>query len=544
MIIRKNLLNRQSGIVKQALKISKEMASISEEILRVTALEQGGNEKLYEVFKEKLEDVEYITVLNMEGTSLVHTNPFREGIVFSDDVARKGIQSTQPIVQIYHRDTGEVVIDAASPIKINGERLYTLRVGMIKVENHLMAKNFTTTLIPIFLAMLVIYTGGMSKASFWMGGAIGIVTAFIATYYFVKSQEKVMHAVQKGMKKVVNGDLTLQEKNQRRDAVGQLLFETNKLSKGLNTLVEKLLDIGSQVTKSSSEQEIATDEVQRGTESIAASIEEVSAGAQQQVAAMEEVSEFIQRVSNNMQQLAESMKAAIVSGEEGMLKGQKGNNSIVSSIQQMEAIQTSFEVSAQVLRDLEEKSQKIGNIIHAITSIAEQTNLLALNAAIEAARAGEHGRGFAVVAEEVRKLAEDSSHSAQEIMKIISETQEKTKEAVSTMEVGSQEVKKGSIVIRETGESIGEIIDALEGITEQMKQNGQLTLALKEASSELEEKTIAVNEATQNTSEAMQDIAATIEEQSAMSEEIAHNANLLAEASKSLQGILKRFRIK
>ncbi|AOY77617.1 methyl-accepting chemotaxis protein [Clostridium formicaceticum] len=543
MAIRKGSLNQQSGIARQALRISKEMAAIAEEILTLTPLDQGGSEKLYKAFQKQLEDVEYILISNMEGVSLVHTNPFREGMVFFDDVARRGIESNESVVQVYYRDTGEIVIDAASPIRIKGERLYTLRVGVIKIENNLILKSMIMTIVPLILTMLVTYAGGMSSTSLFVGGVTGVVAASITAYSFVKNQRKIIHAVQKGMKKVVNGDMTFHQENQRKDALGQLLSETNKLSRGLNMLVGKLLDMGYQVAKSASEQEIATDEVQKGTESIAASIEEISAGAQEQVAAMEEVSEFIQRVSINMQQLAGSMKTAMISGEEGMLKGQKGNRAIVSSIQQMEVIQASFQASTYVLKDLEEKSQKIGDIIHTITSIAEQTNLLALNAAIEAARAGEYGRGFAVVAEEVRKLAEDSSHSAQEIMKIITETQEKTKEAVAAMEAGSQEVEKGSLVIGETGESIKEILDSLERITEQMKQNGELTLALNEASFELEKKTAAVNEATQTTSEAMQDIAATIEEQSAMSEEIAHNANLLAEVSRSMQALLKHFRI-
>jgi methyl-accepting chemotaxis protein len=533
----------QSGVAKTALKISKEMARMSEEILSITPMDQGGSEKLNALYKKQLEQVEYIVVMDMEGIGVVHTNPFRENNLFSDEVARKGIASNESIVQVYHRNTGEVLMDAASPVRVNGNRLYTLRVGVIKIEEKILLKNMAITLIPLLLALLIVYIGGMSKSSLLIGAVIGIGAGVLAAFYSKKTQEKILYAVQNGMKSVGNGDLTFHEENNRRDALGQLLFEVNKLSSGFNLLVGKLLDIASQVAKSSTEQETATDEVQKATENIAATVEEVSAGAQEQVAAMEEVSGFMQKIAGNMSQLAESMKIAMRSGEEGMAKGKKGNESIESSIKQMGAIQASFESTTRVLKNLEEKSQKIGNIIHTITNIAEQTNLLALNAAIEAARAGEHGRGFAVVAEEVRKLAEDSSHSAQEIMKIITETQEKTKEAVTTMEKGSGEVEKGSVVIKETGESIKEILESLNAITNQMKENGKLTLELNDASSELEKKTSAVNDAAQTTSEAMQDIAATIEEQSAMSEEIAQNANILAGASKSLQMLLQRFKI-
>lgn len=542
-MVAKASLNLRSKIARQTLSISKEMARITAEILTETPLDQGGREKLYEIFKNNLEQVEYILVSNMEGLSLIHTNPFREGMVFFDDVARKGIQSNEPVVQVYHRNTGEVLVDAASPVRIKGKRSHTVRVGIVKIEDSLMLRNFTTILISPILTLAVIYIGGMSQTSFFTGGVVGIITAFIAAYSSKKSQEKILNAVEKGMKRVGSGDLTFHEKNTRQDVLGQLLYETNKLSMGFNTLVGKLIDIASQVAKSSSEQETSTEEVQKATENIAATIQEVSAGAQEQVASMEEVSEFMRRISKDMHQLTESMKMAMNSGEEGMIKGQKGNASIESSIGQMEVIRQFFESSTNVMRDLEKKSQKIGDIIHTITGIAEQTNLLALNAAIEAARAGDHGRGFAVVAEEVKKLAEDSSHSALEIMKIITETQKKTKEAVAAMEVGSQEVEKGSTVIEETGESIREILNSLETITGQMKENGELTLALNDASFQLEKETTAVNDAAKTTSLAMQDIAATIEEQSAMSEEIAQNANLLAEASENLRKLLQRFKI-
>ena len=143
---------------------------------------------------------------------------------------------------------------------------------------------------------------------------------------------------------------------------------------------------------------------------------------------------------------------------------------VKDAIHTMERVVSGLTDASQHISDLNEQSDRIGNIVETITSIADQTNLLALNAAIEAARAGEQGRGFAVVADEVRQLAARTSASTAEIDEVVKRNQQLAGQATTAMEEVVKQSQQGSDLINQTGDSIHQINDSARQLMQALNQ--------------------------------------------------------------------------
>ncbi|MGI5875450.1 MAG: methyl-accepting chemotaxis protein [Dethiobacteria bacterium] len=256
------------------------------------------------------------------------------------------------------------------------------------------------------------------------------------------------------------------------------------------------------------------DRVYASSEMLASSSEEMNAG-------LEEVSASANEFAGNAQNLSESSDEMYKLGIQVSEKAKGGQEAVEKAVSQMEEISKSVAELQDNVLSLNSEVDKIGNIVDTIKGIAGQTNLLALNAAIEAARAGEQGRGFAVVAEEVRKLAEQSATSAEEITGIIQFVQNGAQNVAQKMAESVKDVADGTEVVFYAGDVLNSIISETQVIVEKIEQ---------------------VTAITQEISSGSEEVSAAVEEQTATMNEIASAANDLQGLVEILNNAVEKFK--
>jgi methyl-accepting chemotaxis protein len=280
--------------------------------------------------------------------------------------------------------------------------------------------------------------------------------------------------------------------------------EIAKAAVSYNSLLKSFKQVISQVHES------AESVIQTATQ-LSTSSQQITKGSQAQSEAAASTAASVEEMAVSITSVSENTNEVKLLSEQSLQKTRAGNLSTTEMIQDVGEVENTVTQIASSVSEFITSARTIAGMTQQVKDIAEQTNLLALNAAIEAARAGEQGRGFAVVADEVRKLAEKSAQSANEIDLI-------TKSLEQQSSVVEKSVQEGLVKLQSTQRHVGEV-----------------SAILAEAGNAVEKSSIGVNDIASSVSEQTQasnDIARHIENIAQMAEE---NHAAISESEKGIE---------
>ena len=411
-----------------------------------------------------------------------------------------------------------------SPLKnAQGEIIGMWFVGEIIDEINQVLLSFITKIIIVMLIVL----------------AIAFVVSSLLTARIIRPldrMKKQITAIAAG-----EGDLTKELDVTTKDEIGEVAQGFNQMIASLRTMMKQIAVTATDVTQASQSLTTSASTTSNATEQVTVTMQEVSTGAEQSVTSITESVTALQEMALGVQQVAGTTAtigdATSITSAEAL----EGNEALARVMQQMTTINQSSQQVATAIGKLDDQSNEIGTIVAVITGIADQTNLLALNAAIEAARAGEQGKGFAVVADEVRKLAEQSKHSADQIATLIAQIQQDTKSVIQAIEGNAEETATGMHVVVDTQEGFAKIKQSIDNVNAQIHEVSAVTEQMSAGVEEITASTEEVARISGTISTNMLNVASASEEQLAAMTDIDRAAHEMARMSNALQQLINRF---
>ncbi|MCO4789906.1 methyl-accepting chemotaxis protein, partial [Vibrio cholerae] len=310
----------------------------------------------------------------------------------------------------------------------------------------------------------------MSQSTFALIGIL--LVAALSSWLLAGIIVTPIRQLQQTVREIAKGNLLVKAQEEGNNEITLLARDVNATVTQLRQTVESLVRISTDVASASTE--------------LATVMTQASVNSDQEKQEVEQVASAVNQLQSTAQSVTDHAHTADGAAQQANQLASQSLRMFEESHRATAKMADQLTEAAQVVNQLKEQSERIGNVTEVIRSISEQTNLLALNAAIEAARAGESGRGFAVVADEVRMLAARTQTSTQEIQAIIEELQNQSNTANSSMHSSLSLLEQNQSLAAKVSASLTEINHSISAL-------GQINAQVATASEEQSQVTKDIN---------------------------------------------------
>lgn len=329
-------------------------------------------------------------------------------------------------------------------------------------------------------------------------GAIFVVISFVTVIGVTGSVRKPIEKLKGILKEVSEGNLNVKIDINSKDEIGMMAKDLLNALTSIKNLIINVKDVSGSLASSS-------EELSAIAKQFSASINTQTEKSTQIASAGEEMSATVIDIAKNTSKISEESKKTAEIAKEG-------ESMTLKTAEEVKVIEKTAEKLKEVMMKLEERAKAIGVVVEFIKDVAEQTNLLALNATIEAARAGEHGRSFAVVAGEIRKLAESTGKSTDEIAKVIQEITNAVGDVKREVEGISTRVETGVKLSEDAAKMLNKIVEASEKLQEMIQSIASATEEMSVTAENIAKDIASIADASKDLGIGVQQLVATTEE--------------------------------